>query len=258
MPPFTKPLIIAHRGASFDAPENTLAAFRLAWEQGADGIETDVRLSADGRIVCFHDKDTKRISDGQAAGVVVRDTSYDDLAAIDVGAWKGRRWRGEAIPALDDVLAGIPHEKKIFIEIKTGPEIVAALTDVLTHAQLSDDQVLLMSFDEAAMTACAEQLPQFKRHLLVDYRQQNDGAWTPTADEVIHRIRRSHAGGLGTQNQPAHVDEAFVRQLQAAGIDEFHVWTVDDPDTARSYQRLGAWAITTNRPGQLRAALESR
>ncbi|MEX2316433.1 MAG: glycerophosphodiester phosphodiesterase family protein [Pirellulales bacterium] len=252
------PLLIAHRGASFDAPENTLAAFRIAWQQGADGIETDVRLSADGRIVCFHDEDTKRVSGSQAVGVIVRDTSYGDLAALDVGAWKGRAWRGETVPALDEVLAIVPGDKRVVIEMKTGPEIVGPLADVLSRAPLSPEQVLLISFDEDVITACGQQMPQFKRHLLADYRQQNDGAWTPSVDDVIERVRRSHANGFGSQNQPAHFDDSFVARLKAAGIGEFHVWTVDDVETARFYQRLGAWAITTNRPGQLRAALECR
>src|SRR6185369_848081 len=90
-----EPMLIAHRGASRDAPENTLAAFRLAWQQGADGIEADFRLTRDGRVVCLHDAST-----GRTAGVdlAVAEASLEELKRLDVGGWKGARWAGERIP----------------------------------------------------------------------------------------------------------------------------------------------------------------
>src|SRR3990170_1836584 len=114
-------LIIAHRGASADAPENTLSAFRLAWEQEADGIEGDFRLSSDGRIVCIHDEDTSLV-----AGVphTVRDTPLAVLQSLDVGAWKGESWRGERIATLEEVLAVVPKRKQVVVELKAGPEII--------------------------------------------------------------------------------------------------------------------------------------
>src|SRR5205085_3299316 len=88
------PLIVGHRGASADAPENTLAAFRLAWEQGADAIEMDLRLTRDGRIVVFHDEDLRRVA-GTKNKVKVEDLTSEELARFDVGSWKGERWEGE-------------------------------------------------------------------------------------------------------------------------------------------------------------------
>jgi glycerophosphoryl diester phosphodiesterase len=246
------PLVIAHRGASFHAPENTLAAFQLAWRQGADGIEGDFRLTVDGRIVCIHDEDTKRVAGKQ---LVVKDASLAALKALDVGAWKGAAWRGEAIPTLEEVLAVVPKGKLLFIELKTGPEIVAPLADVLKRTGLAAEQIVIIAFDEQVITACAKQLPAFRRHLLAKYDEQEDGTWTPGADDVIAAVRRTRADGLGTQNRPAQVNQEFVRRLRAARIDQFHVWTVDDPADARGYERLGAWALTTNRPAELRAAL---
>src|SRR6476646_6938394 len=122
MSPAAKPLIIAHRGASIDAPENTLAAFKSAWPQGADGIETDIRLTADGRVVCIHDEDTRRVTGGQQV-LVIANTRYADLKPIDIGGWKGPKWRGEAIPTLDDALDAVPAGKYAFIELKSGSEM---------------------------------------------------------------------------------------------------------------------------------------
>jgi glycerophosphoryl diester phosphodiesterase len=245
------PLVIAHRGASFDGPENTLAAFRLAWQQGADGIEGDFRLTADGRIVCVHDEDAKRVSGRE---LVVKATEFSQLKTLDVGAWKGEKWRGETIPTLEDVLAIVPQDKLLFIELKTGPEMVAPLAEILNRPRVATEQIVIICFDVDVMLACKQALPQCKRHLLVDYKQEN-GAWKPTADEVIRRFRRSEADGLGTQNRPAHFNQDFARRLREAGVDEFHVWTVDALNEAQHYRALGAWAITTNRPAELRAAL---
>ena len=89
--------IVAHRGASADAPENTVPAFQLAWERGADRIEGDFFLTSDGVIVCFHDKTTKRLGGGN---LKVSSTPYQQLRALDVGAWKDPKWKGTRIPTL--------------------------------------------------------------------------------------------------------------------------------------------------------------
>jgi glycerophosphoryl diester phosphodiesterase len=246
------PWIIAHRGASADAPENSLAAFRLAWAQGADGIEGDFRLTRDGRIVCIHDADTQRVA---GTKLVVKDSTLAELQALDVGSWKGEAWRGEKLPSLEEVLAVVLAGKRVFIELKSGPDMVAPLAELIQRASLADDQVVLISLDADAIAACKRLLPHIKCHWLTDYKQRDDGRWTPTCDEVIATIRRSQADGLGTESRPEYVDEKFVRRLRSGGIDEFHVWTVDDAETARLYRRLGAWALTTNCPGKLRAAL---
>src|SRR5512140_2542862 len=99
------PAIIAHRGASADAPENTLAAFRLALELGADGVELDVWRCATGEVVVHHDEDTRRVA---GAALLVPDAPLAALRALDVGAWKGERFRGERIPLLAEVLAALP------------------------------------------------------------------------------------------------------------------------------------------------------
>jgi glycerophosphoryl diester phosphodiesterase len=106
------PAVIAHRGAADDAPENTLAAFMLAWQQGADGIEGDFHLTRDGKIVCIHDADITRTA--SLAGQVAEAT-LAELRQLDVGSWKGEQWRGARIPALDEVLATVPEGKQVFI-----------------------------------------------------------------------------------------------------------------------------------------------
>ena len=114
---FAKPLIVAHRGASFDAPENTLPAFELAWEQGADAIEGDFLLTKDKQIVCIHDHSTKRLADRD---LEVKSSTLAELKSLDVGFWKDKKYKNTRIPTLAEVFATIPDGKKIFVEIKCG------------------------------------------------------------------------------------------------------------------------------------------
>ena len=249
------PLIVGHRGASSDAPENTLAAFRLAWEQGADGVEGDYRLSADGRVVCIHDADLKRVA---GVPMVVKSATFDELRAHDVGDWKGEAWRGERIASLEDVLAEVPKDKWLVVELKTGPEIVEPLAAAIEQSSVPVEQILLIAFDAETIAACKRRLPEVKCHWLAAYKQQEDGRWTPTPDEVVTTIRRIGANGFGSESKPEVFDAEFVDRLRDGGVQEFHVWTVDDPQVARFYRGLGAWGLTTNRPGKLRAELSER
>ena len=201
----------------------------MAWEQGADGIEGDFRLTSDGRIVCFHDDDTAHIA---AIPHVVRDTPFAELQSLDVGIWKGQRWRGERIASLEEVLAEVPTGKKVVVELKVGPEIVEPLADVLKHGPIADESILLISLVDATVIECMRRLPNVRCHWLSGYEQSADHRWSPTADEVVATIRRLGADGFGSESKPDHFDADFVERLRTAGIDEFHVWTVDDPTVA--------------------------
>jgi glycerophosphoryl diester phosphodiesterase len=243
--------IIGHRGASHAAPENTLAAFRLAWRQGADGVEGDFHLSADKKIVCIHDEDTERV-----AGVkhVVKETRFADLRKLDVGAWKSPRWVGERIPTLEEVLATVPRGKLMFVELKCGPEIVAPLAEILAVATVPARQIIVISFDAETIAECERRMPELKSYWLTSYKQDDD-AWRPTASEVVDTMRRIRSDGLGSKAVPEYFDAQFLDRLRSGGVQDFHVWTVDDPEIARTYRSLGAWSITTNRPRMLRREL---
>ncbi len=246
-------LITAHRGASYDAPENTLAAFRLAWDQGADAIEADFRLTADGQIVCVHDADTERV-----AGVkhVVAETPLADLRALDAGRWKAAGYAGERLPTFAEVLAAVPPGKRFFIELKTGPEIVPHLVAGLEGWPGDPALLTIIAFNAETVAACKRALPEIRAHWLTGFKQDKaTGEWQPSADEIIGSFKASGADGVGLKGERQVVDHVFIERLRAGGVPEFHVWTIDSPDDARAFRELGAIGITTNRPAFIRAAL---
>lgn len=246
--------IVGHRGASYDAPENTLAAFRLAYAQGADAAEGDFHLTRDGRIVCLHDKDLKR-----TAGVErrVADMTYEELAGLDVGAWKGAQWTGQRVATLAEVLATVPPGKRFFIEIKCGPEIVESLRQELAAVKMDASQLVVISFNEQVIAATRRAMPHIKAHWLTDYKQDRDtGKWSPSLDEVLGTLKAINASGLDTHANFNVIDGAFVKAIRDKGY-ELHAWTVNDPAAAERLVRLGFDSITTDRPGWLRAQLPS-
>lgn len=253
------PLIVAHRGASHDAPENTLAAFELAWEQDADAIECDVYLTADHRIVCIHDDTTGRVT-GQKKGTGLRvaDTPFADLAQLDVGSWKHPRFSDQRIPLLQDVIATVPDTGRIFIEIKAGPELVPHLTQLLNTSPLLPEQVSIISFNPDVIAACKQALPAITANWLTSFKlNQQTLQYEPDAQAVLDQLNHCNADGLGCKAVDSLVNEAFTQSITEAGY-PLHVWTVDDPAHAERFAQLGAQSITTNRPAVIRDALAPR
>ena len=246
-------LIVAHRGASGEAPENTGAAFKLAWRQGADAIEGDFYLSRDGEIVCMHDRTTERTA---GVNLTVAEATLAELQQLDVGAWKSPRFAGEKILTLTQVLELVPTDKKIFIEIKCGPEIVPALERTLSRLDVPPEQAVVISFQDDVIAAVKKRLPKYQAYWLVGFKQnEQTGAWGPGVDRVVATASRIGADGVDLQATPEMLDAPFVARCRDAGLG-VHTWTVDDPARARQLQALGVDSITTNLPAKLRRALE--
>ncbi|MFT5091236.1 MAG: glycerophosphoryl diester phosphodiesterase [Porticoccaceae bacterium] len=246
--------IVAHRGASFDAPENTLAAFRLAWQQKADVIEGDFYLTKDKQIVCIHDRTTKRVAPKQTELSVARST-HAELRTLDVGSWKHPRFAKERIPLLKEVLATVPEGKRIFVEIKCGPEIIPHLKTQLAASALTPEQIVIICFQKDVVTQSRRAMPQYKASWLTSYKQSSDKSrWKPTRDEVLLALKTTSATGLGTNSNLNVIDRAFVDAVREVGC-EFHVWTVNDANSARTLQTLKVDSITTDRPAYIRDVL---
>lgn len=241
--------IIAHRGASHDAPENTLAAARLAWRQGADALECDVQLTADGRLAVMHDDDTRRVTGG-AQALAPAGATLDQLRALDVGAWKHADFAGEKIPALDELLRTVPAGKRIFIEVKNGPEAIPELVRCLARCTLVPAQVAVISFQLEAARAAKRALSRCE----VCYLAERDAhGVAPPLDAVIAAACAAELDGLDLE-AAWPVEARVVQRVRDAGL-KLYVWTVDDPMRARELAALGIDGITTNRPEWLRMRL---
>ncbi|MBI1903960.1 MAG: glycerophosphodiester phosphodiesterase [Planctomycetia bacterium] len=244
------PLLIAHRGASHDAPENTLAAFCLAFDQGADGIEGDFQLTSNRQIVCIHDETTKR-----TAGIDLRvaGSTLTELRKLDVGRWKGETFAGERIPTLREVLSLVPAGKLCFVEVKSGPEFVAALRDDLQSTAFDPQQLAVIAFDDRVVAAAKRDLPGVKGCLIVDYRRDANN-WTPSLESILARLKSCGADGLDTEANVEVVTQDFIRRVHDEGF-AVHSWTIDSPGAAAQLRAAGIDSLTTNRPAFLRASL---
>lgn len=243
-----EPYLVAHRGASHDAPENTLPAFELAWRQGADAIEGDFQLTRDGKIICIHDYDTKRVS---GVKKVVKDSTLAELQALDAGEWFKPEWKGTRLPTLREVIATIPAGRRLYLEVKCGPEIIPVMLEDLAASGLKTEQLVVISFNAPVIEELKKRKPEIKASWLASFRKSSP--LDPGIDEVLATVRRIKADGFSS-NADSRLDPTFVKTLRDAGI-EYHCWTVDDVATAKRFVDLGATSITTNRPDFLRKAL---
>ena len=228
------PLIIAHRGASAAAPENTLAAFGLAAELGADGIELDVQMSGDGRLVVIHDFDAARTTNGQGK---VAELTLAELQAFDAGA-------GQKIPTLDDVFEMLGPRLLYNIEIKyfgwRDRGVETAVADRIAAYHL-ENQVLISSFSPLAVRRARRQLPQTVPVALIrGTGLLKYGYWL--------------ADGQADHPNYALVDASYMAWAKKRGY-QTNVWTVDDPAEARRLAQLGVNGLITNKPDLIRESV---
>lgn len=241
-----RPLVLGHRGASADAPENTLAAFRLALAQGADGVELDVWRCATGELVVFHDEDAARIA---GVPLSVPDAPFAALRALDVGAHRGDRFRGERIPRLEEVLDALPGAV-VNVELKSRgrrPDLglAAAVARALREAG-AVDRAVVSSFDHRLVVAFRLTAPEIPAGLLVEAEE-------PRRVLTALALRLVRPAAIHPDRRLVTPERA--RAWIARGL-AVNVWTVDDPEEAARLAALGAAAIITNVPGRIRAALE--
>lgn len=231
-----KPLIVAHRGASAYAPENTLAAFGLAAELGADGIELDVQFSGDGRLIIIHDSDVARTTNGQGK---VSDLTVAELQSFDAG-------QGQKIPTLDELFEMVGPRLLYNIEIKyfdwRDRGVETAVADRIAAYQL-ENHVLVSSFNPLAVRRARRQLPQsVPVALLRGTGLLKYGYWL--------------ADGEADHPHYSLVDETYMIWAKKRGY-RTNVWTVDDPAEAQRLARLGVHGIITNKPDLIRESLSS-
>jgi len=245
------PILIAHRGASYVAPENTLAAIRRAWAEQSDAVEIDIHLTADGQIVVMHDATLQRTTGHPG---VIADMTLADIHALDAGSWKGPEFAGEKVPTLADALAAIPAGKGIVIEIKgKDSAVVPALHRAIAAGPISPDRITLISFGFDILRLARAALPDCAALGLAGASHEGKPRDLADLDAFIAQARDAGFTGLNLSHHWP-IDADFVRRIRDAGL-RLYVWTVNDAARARELAELGVDGITTDRPGWLRQHL---
>jgi glycerophosphoryl diester phosphodiesterase len=228
--------IIAHRGFSAKAPENTIEAFELAWKSSADACELDIHLTADGEVVVIHDKDTKRTYPGE--NKVIAQSKLAELPGI---------------PTLAQALATMPVDRGRFvIEIKTGPEIVPALVKLLEPLKPRAKQLAIISFQKDACAAAKKALPWIPVFQLSG--SKNNKKEPVDLSQLIAEAKANGLDGLDL-GYDWKWDAAMVSQIHDAGLKAI-VYTINKPADVARLAKLGLDGITTDDPVMAKKALE--
>jgi glycerophosphoryl diester phosphodiesterase len=234
---FMQPVIFAHRGASNYAPENTIAAFELAVTQGAEAIELDAKLCADGHVIVIHDQSLDRTTNGTGK---VLETPLDALKELDAGRWFGENYQGESIPTLDEVFEAVG--KRIFINVELTnyatpkdqlPDKVAAL--VKRHSL--EQQILFSSFNPLALRKVHSLIPDIPLGLLA--LPGRSGAWA-----------RSWFGNFFVPYQALHPElkDTTLQMIKKQHDNKcrVHTWTVNKPGDLEQLFRWGVDGVFTD------------
>lgn len=233
-----RPLVGAHRGASARAPENTLAAFRAALEDGAEMIELDVHLTRDGQLAVIHDEETQRTTG--ATGVVAQ-MEMAQLRQLDAGRHKGAAWAGESIPALSDVCALARGRLLVNVEVKGGLATVPVLARCLGDEEMGES-VVVSSFDPQVVAAVSALHPAVLTGLLLDR----------PVDDPVEAVRAVGASLLHLEH--TRITAPLVARLHDAGMGVV-AWTVNAPNEMRRLAALGVEVILSDDPRLLRETI---
>lgn len=230
-------LVIAHRGASADAPENTMRAFELARTQGADMVELDVQPTADGRLVIFHDGTTERWNG--------RPDPIDRLVWADL---QRLRIRGEPVATFEELCVWAAKVgMRLNVELKV-PGVEAPVADLLRRHGLVE-QVVVSSFQPAALLTLRRVAPDLRRAVLMGVRPSR-----PSPARVLWQLRRLGAVAWHPDLRLGSL-QRLLPLVRRHGY-RVNVWTVDHPKAMRDMIALGADGIITNEPARLRALLD--
>lgn len=243
-----KTLLLAHRGFSGPYPENTPLAFRKAAEAGADGIESDVHMTRDGRLVIFHDDRVTRTSDGTGS---IRDMTYDELRALDIGAWKGREFAGEHIWTLEQLLdfcagAGLYLNLELKNDKTPYPGLEERVRDLLRGRGMQE-RVLVSSFNHGSMARFKALCPEVETGLLYSRPIRN----------TVRYASRSGADAMHPRCDILLRRPELVEQLHALGM-KVNTWTADRPEDIGRLLAMGVDAVISDHPDRLLRAAGRR
>lgn len=241
---------ICHRGESVDAPENTLPAYKMAVDRGF-GFECDIYLSKDGRCFTFHDGDLKRTSGGKM-NKKCREASWaDEVSKLDVGGWgkwKGSKFEGTRPALLEEVLELARDGRWIYVEIKSGPEIVPYVKNIFAKQHKANNRnTLFICFSTKVCAELKRLMPEYKVYWLTSThrKDKNGNSLVNTADYVIEMAKSCNADGIDALFDPKIITADYIRAVRESGL-EYHSWTVDHTVKSMLAFCRGSQTVTTN------------
>jgi glycerophosphoryl diester phosphodiesterase len=244
LPELNRTLNFGHRGASHEAPANTVAAFECAAEMGADGVELDVHLSKDRELVVIHDFSLEATTNGHGP---VTDKTLPELKALDAGSWFSPAFAGQRIPILQEVFDTVGHRLLLNLELKARGHRDDGLADAVVRAIERNnlfDRIVVSSFSRLAL----RRVRQINPRIEIGYLYY--------LDPLLARRPWPHDLARPEALHPWYkmIDERYVRWAKGQGY-RIHTWTVDEPAAMRRLADLGVEIIITNRPDTLRQVL---
>lgn len=247
------PLIVAHRGASYIAPENTIPSFEIAFQEKADFIEGDFWLTKDNEIVCIHDSTTGRVGN---KNIKVTSSTLSELNNVDVGIKKEKHFEGTTIPTLQEVLQIIPEQKGLHLEIKDNREnILIRLKEILKESNIPPEKIRIISFHRNIIRAAKKNLPEIKAYLIFGWYFSKGEYFKSLAQKLILRKSSTvNCDGLVLYAN-SYIDEKFIHILKENNLDVC-AYNVEDANKAIRLTNYGINSLTTNSPLKIRKAIE--
>ncbi len=235
-------VFVGHRGVSYLAPENTLASYELAWKLGAEAAECDIMLTKDKKVIVFHDKKGKRLT-GQ--DFIVKEAVYEDIKSFPIKLKETnlKKFEGQTIPLLSDLLQLIPEDRTLVIEIKTGVEILPYMQEIISEYWKSG-KITFIAFDFETILETKKLYPEIPCYYL--------SAFGHDIKKKFKEIIASDLDGVNLRHQI--ISEKLVKNYTDEGK-EVWCWTVNDPSDAKQLINIGVVGITTDRPVWLQEAV---
>ena len=240
-------IIIAHRGESYDAPENTLASVNLAWERGADAVEVDIRMTKDKKIVVIHDSTTKRTGN---KNYKIEECLYNKLKNINVGFINGIKYKAETIPLLTDVIKTIPEDKLLLIDIKIGKENIPYLESIISSVRHQKENIILISEKYEILKKLKQKIPEVETYLILEKKWCWSGF---NAKQILKKCKAIGLEGIDIKDG-IYLTKEFIESIKNARV-KIYTWTVNDPARAQILFNNGINGITTDRANWLKGKL---
>ncbi len=240
---------ISHRGESIDAPENSLAAFKLSMERKTDGMECDVHLTTDGKVVVCHDASTLRTG---SAFLQVEESSYAELQQIHISGAYEDIYPDEKIPLLSETFQYLGKDREYYIDLKgSNPELVPAVKAVVEASGVDCNQIVFIAFSETLVREIKKAMPQCRALWLNSLIREYGRV---TAGELIAKLKELGVDGIDAAANP-DTDAELIKAVHDAGM-IYAVWTIDNPYQAQHFINMGVDAVTSNRAAKLKARYE--